>query len=48
MHCFLVCCIGYLALVSRGALAGTLFREADWEGKAEIASVMLNYGDIVG
>lgn len=47
MHCFLICCIGDLALVSRGALVGTLFREAEWEGKAETASVMLNYGDIV-
>lgn len=47
MHCFLVCCIDDLALVSRGALAGTLFREAEWEGKAETASVLLNSGDIV-
>lgn len=47
MHCFLVCCIDDLALVSRGVLADNLFREAEWEGKAETASVLLNSGDIV-
>lgn len=47
MHCFLTYCISYLAWFPKGHQQVPCL-EAEWEGKAGIASVSLNYGVTVG